>query len=33
MGDLPKIKNGAIKVEISYDSEAISHFQKMVSLM
>lgn len=31
MSDLPEIKNGAKKPEIGYDSEPISHFQKMVS--
>jgi len=30
MSDLPKIKNGANKLEIGYDNEPLSHFQKMV---
>lgn len=30
MSDLPEIKNGAKKPEIGYDSEPISHFQKMM---
>ena len=31
MGDLPVIKNGASKLEIGYDTEPMSHFQKLVS--
>jgi len=30
MSDLPKIKNGADKLEISYGGEAVSHFQKKI---
>ena len=32
MSDLPDIKNGANKLEIGYDTEPISHFQKMVKI-
>jgi hypothetical protein len=31
MSDLPEIINGALKKEISYKGEAISHFQRQVS--
>ena len=30
MSDLPKIKNGAAKLEISYEGEAKSNFQKKI---
>eukprot|EP00111_Clytia_hemisphaerica_P007316 TCONS_00021299-protein len=33
MSDLPTIKNGHQKLEISYDTEPISHFQKMMRNM
>ena len=32
MSDLPEIKNGAKKEELTYGSEPESHFQKLVSL-
>ena len=31
MSDLPDIRNGAKKDEISYNGDAKSHFQKLVS--
>jgi hypothetical protein len=32
MSDLPEIRNGAAREEISYGGEPLSHFQKQVSL-
>ena len=30
MSDLPEIKNGASSLEIGYNGEAVSHFQRLV---
>lgn len=30
MSDLPDIKNGCSKTEMSYDGDAVSHFQKLM---
>ena len=32
MSDLPEIRNGAANGEISYSGDAISHFQRQVSV-